>query len=263
MTESSQPSTINSLAINQTPIMNNLLWAKMHGGVTHFPIVLLLVSVGFDAVAWRSRDEGLRRGLRAAGLASALVGVLGGCAAVVTGLFLTNGQVLGTGLERMHHLFIWPAFGLCLTLVASRLLLGRRISDRGFGIYLAGMGLASALTMGAGYWGGEMLLGAEEKDRAATSLPAEDRALTVARGHELFLMNCAHCHGDDARGTEEAPNLTRLRKSDARIAALVTSGIKGQMPRFGEKLHKEDVRELIQFLHSLKPSELSRMEPNS
>jgi len=237
--------------------MSNLLWAKMHGGVTHFPIVLLLVSVGFDAVAWRLRDEGLRRGLHAAGLASAVVGVLGGCVAVVTGLFLTDGQVLGNGLERMHHLFVWQAFGLCLALVASRLLLRGRISNRGFGIYLAGMGLASALTMGAGYWGGEMLLGAEEKGRTTASPPAKDRTLTVARGHELFLMNCAHCHGDDARGTEEGPNLTRLRKSDAGIATVVANGIKGQMPRFGEKLHEEDVHDLIQFLHSLKPGETS------
>ena len=67
-------------------------------------------------------------------------------------------------------------------------------------------------------------------------------------------MNCAHCHGDDARGTDEAPNLRRLRKSDARIASLITNGIKGEMPRFGAKLHDEDVRELIHFLHSLNPS---------
>jgi len=68
-------------------------------------------------------------------------------------------------------------------------------------------------------------------------------------------MNCAHCHGDDARGTEEAPNLTTLKKSDARIASLIANGIKGEMPRFGSKLREEDVRELIHFLHSLKPGQ--------
>ena len=234
--------------------MDAIFWQRLHGGSTHFPIVLLLVSVGFDAVAWRSRDEALRRGLHAAGIASAVVGVLGGCAAVVTGLFLTNGQLLGSGFERIHHLFVWPAFGLCLALVATRLLLRRQISRRGFRVYLGGMSVASALMMGAGYWGGEMLLGAEVKDRADTSTQIEAQAPTVARGHDLFLMNCAHCHGDDARGTDEAPNLRRLRKSDARIASLITNGIKGEMPRFGAKLHDEDVRELIHFLHSLNPS---------
>src|SRR3989454_1275238 len=188
--------------------MDAIFWQRLHGGSTHFPIVLLLVSVGFDAVAWRSQDEALRRGLHAAGIASAVVGVLGGCAAVVTGLFLTNGQLLGSGFERIHHLFVWPAFGLCLALVATRLLLRRQISRRGFRVYLGGMSVASALMMGAGYWGGEMLLGAEVKDRAAISTQAGAQPATVARGHDLFLMNCAHCHGDDARGTEEAPNLT-------------------------------------------------------
>jgi len=207
--------------------MNALFWQRLHGGSTHFPIVLLLVSVGFDAVARRFRDENFRRGLHAAGLASAVVGALGGCAAVVTGLFLTNGQLLGSGFERNHHLFVWPAFGLCLGFVAMRLGFRRQISRRGFGLYLGGMSLASALMMGAGYWGGEMLLGAEGKDRAAIATPMDAQPATAARGHDLFLMNCAHCHGDDARGTEEGPNLTAVKKSDAGIASLIANRIKG------------------------------------
>ena len=75
------------------------------------------------------------------------------------------------------------------------------------------------------------------------------------QGYDLFMLNCAHCHGDDARGTEEAPNLTTLKKSDARVASLIANGIKGEMPRFGSKLREEDVRELIRFLHSLKPGQ--------
>ena len=129
--------------------------------------MLLLVSLGFDAVARYSRDEAFRRGLHAAGLASAVTGALGGCAAVVTGLFLTNGQLLGGGFERNHHLFVWPALGLCLGLVAMRLWFRGQISRRGFGLYLGGMSLASVLMMRAGYWGGEMLLGAEGRDHAA------------------------------------------------------------------------------------------------
>ena len=231
--------------------MDAPFWQRLHGGSTHFPIVLLLVSAVFDAVAWRRRDEALRRGLHVAGLGSAVVGVAGGCAAVVSGLVLTGGQTLGSGFERLHHLFIWPAFGLCLGLVAWRLSMRRRILQHGFRVYLAGMSVASALMLGAGYWGGEMLLGAKTKNVVTIPSPARDQL--VARGHDLFLMNCAHCHGDDARGTEEGPNLTRLKKSDARIASLVMNGIKGEMPRFAAKLHDEDVRRLILFLHSLKP----------
>src|ERR1700730_15893152 len=73
----------------------------------------------------------------------------------------------------------------------------------------------------------------------------------VAQGQHLFLMNCAHCHGDDARG-DEGPDLHGLRKTDARLSALINNGIKGEMPRFNQKLSESDVQALIAFLNSLK-----------
>ena len=73
----------------------------------------------------------------------------------------------------------------------------------------------------------------------------------VAQGQHLFLMNCAHCHGDDARG-DEGPDLHGLRKTDARLSALINNGIKGEMPRFNQKLSEADVQALIAFLNSLK-----------
>jgi mono/diheme cytochrome c family protein len=73
----------------------------------------------------------------------------------------------------------------------------------------------------------------------------------VAQGQHLFLMNCAHCHGDDARG-DEGPDLHGLHKTDARLSALIKNGIKGEMPRFNQKLSPADVQALIAFLNSLK-----------
>ena len=73
----------------------------------------------------------------------------------------------------------------------------------------------------------------------------------IAQGQHLFLMNCAHCHGDDARG-DEGPDLHGLHKTDARLSALINNGIKGEMPRFNEKLSTSDVAALIAFLDSLK-----------
>jgi mono/diheme cytochrome c family protein len=73
----------------------------------------------------------------------------------------------------------------------------------------------------------------------------------VAAGHSLFLMNCAHCHGDDARG-DEGPDLHGLVKSDARLRALIKNGIKGEMPRFSEKLADADIAALVAFLRSLR-----------
>lgn len=82
---------------------------------------------------------------------------------------------------------------------------------------------------------------------ASSPTPSEE----AKRGQNLFERNCAHCHGDDARG-DEGPDLHDLKKSDARITKIVTQGIKGEMPAFGAKLHDEDVKALIAFLRTLK-----------
>jgi mono/diheme cytochrome c family protein len=73
----------------------------------------------------------------------------------------------------------------------------------------------------------------------------------IAAGQHLFLMNCAHCHADDATG-DEGPDLHGLRKTDGRIHDIITNGIKGEMPRFKSKLSEPDIQALIVFLHSLK-----------
>ena len=71
------------------------------------------------------------------------------------------------------------------------------------------------------------------------------------QGYTLFMMNCAHCHGNDARG-DEGPDLHGVTKSDARITSIIKNGIKGEMPKFGTKLTDADVRALIAFVRSLK-----------
>ncbi len=73
----------------------------------------------------------------------------------------------------------------------------------------------------------------------------------VAQGAKLFSLNCAHCHADDATG-DEGPDLHGLAKSDERIKAIITNGIKGEMPSFRKKLQEVDQEALIGFLRSLK-----------
>jgi mono/diheme cytochrome c family protein len=70
------------------------------------------------------------------------------------------------------------------------------------------------------------------------------------QGYTLFMMNCAHCHGDDARG-DEGPDLHGVTKSDARIASMIKNGVKGEMPKFGSKLNNSDVQALIAFVRTL------------
>ena len=71
------------------------------------------------------------------------------------------------------------------------------------------------------------------------------------QGYLLFEHNCAHCHGDDARG-DEGPDLHGLHKSDARLSTIIKGGIKGEMPTFAKKFNDADVQALIAFLRTLK-----------
>ena len=71
------------------------------------------------------------------------------------------------------------------------------------------------------------------------------------KGRHLFLMNCAHCHGDDAHGGE-GPDLYQVHKSDARIHQVITTGIKGEMPSFGKKFNEADIQALIVYLRTLR-----------
>jgi mono/diheme cytochrome c family protein len=80
----------------------------------------------------------------------------------------------------------------------------------------------------------EMALGEEAKD-----------------GYRLFDLNCAHCHGDDARG-DEGPDLHGLHKSDARLTTIIKGGVKGEMPAFAKKFKDADVQALIAYLRTLK-----------
>ena len=85
---------------------------------------------------------------------------------------------------------------------------------------------------------------------AGETPPIPPAGAPACQGYGLFMLNCAHCHGADARG-DEGPDLHGVTKSDARIAAMIKNGVKGEMPKFGAKLSDAQVRELIAFVRSL------------
>ena len=70
-------------------------------------------------------------------------------------------------------------------------------------------------------------------------------------GASLFGRNCAHCHGDDAKG-DEGPSLYDLTRSEARLTKIIKEGIKGEMPKFASKFSEADIQSLIAFLRTLK-----------
>jgi uncharacterized membrane protein len=227
--------------------MNSLFWERAHGGLTHFPIVLIFVATLFDIISFfRGRSSEQRRDFGQIGYWLVILAALGAIAAVLSGLGLTKWQAGGTGMVRLHHLFVWPSFALILGLVVWRVLARNQMSRRVFACYLSVSGIACALIGVAGFVGGEMLLG----DTISPITPTPDTIAEAAQGRHLFLMNCAHCHGDDARG-DEGPSLYDFHKSDARIHQVITSGIKGEMPSFSKKLGEPQVRQLTVYLRSL------------
>ncbi|HSU55994.1 MAG TPA: cytochrome c [Candidatus Dormibacteraeota bacterium] len=118
------------------------------------------------------------------------------------------------------------------------------------GIILATVSGLTAIGMALA--AGEIIRPKQAAEAAAKAPSAIPPAGTQAyQGYTLFLMNCAHCHGSDARG-DEGPDLHAVTKSDARISSLIKNGIKGEMPKFGGKLTDKDVQALIAFVRSLK-----------
>jgi uncharacterized membrane protein len=139
--------------------MNHVFLARVHGGATHFPIALLMVSVAFDHAGFWWRNELRRREFFAAGFYTLLIAAAASPIAVLSGLALSQGQLLGTGALAMHHRFVWPAFGLVIGLAVWRLVVREHASRRAGGRYLALATLAAAAMTAAGYWGGEMIIG--------------------------------------------------------------------------------------------------------
>jgi uncharacterized membrane protein len=135
------------------------LWPKLHGASTHFPVALAMAAALFDGVGAVCPKASPRKAqLHAAGYFTIILGALGTFPAVLSGLFMTKGNVLGHDATLFHHLFVWPAFACIVGLGVWRGMVGEKASARGFAAYLAVLFLTAGLMAGAGYWGGELIL---------------------------------------------------------------------------------------------------------
>jgi uncharacterized membrane protein len=138
--------------------MNGEFWAKMHGATVHFPIALVMCSGALDASGFFLPRLALRKGLHTAGYWTMLLGAAGTVPAVISGLVMSKGVMLGHDALRLHHLFVWPAFALIMGLATWRVLGNDAPAQKmPFG-YLAALLAAALLVAAAGYWGGEMML---------------------------------------------------------------------------------------------------------
>jgi len=122
-----------------------------------------------------------------------------------------------------------------------------------FQLTAAMLGIVSGLAaIGMAFATGEKL----QRSSAASAGSGDGLAIPPAgtleqKGYTLFMQNCAHCHGTDARG-DEGLDLHGVAKSNARIASLIKDGKEGEMPKFASKLSDSEVRALVAFVRSLK-----------
>src|ERR1700677_514655 len=138
--------------------MDPAIWAKAHGATTHFPVALALCSAAFDAAGFVFERKPVGKDLRAVGYWTMLFSAIGTVPAVLSGLLMTKGRVLGHDALRLHHMFVWPGFALLVGLGAWRMLQGRHAPRRAFAGYLVVVGVAAGLMSAAAYWGGEMMV---------------------------------------------------------------------------------------------------------
>jgi uncharacterized membrane protein len=135
------------------------IWPKLHGASTHFPVAMAMAAALFDGLGqvWPKSSRQKAR-LHAAGYFTIILGALGTFPAVLSGLFMTKGEMLGHDALLFHHLFVWPAFAGLVGLGVWRFMMDEKASPRSFAIYLAVLFLTAGLMAGAGYWGGELIL---------------------------------------------------------------------------------------------------------
>jgi len=81
-------------------------------------------------------------------------------------------------------------------------------------------------------------------------------------GRDLFMTNCASCHGNDGKGQTaigkklDAKNLTESKFSAAEIEKRIAAGTKDakgivKMPAFAERLSPQQISDIAAFVKSL------------
>ena len=87
--------------------------------------------------------------------------------------------------------------------------------------------------------------------RKRRNLETSRRCCNLAARGRTFSSSCAHCHGQDADGGEDAPSLLKLQISGAHMALVIQNGIKDEMPSFAKKYSEQDTAAIVAYLKTL------------
>ena len=96
--------------------------------------------------------------------------------------------------------------------------------------------------------------------------PIEADETSLARGQELFAINCQMCHGQTGEGTgpiapflaNRPANLTSdvvQSKSDGSMFLTITNGVAGKMPPLNENLLVTERWDVVNYLRTLQASD--------
>jgi mono/diheme cytochrome c family protein len=111
-------------------------------------------------------------------------------------------------------------------------------------------GITSVLILAATFAASGIYRNQVEGQKEAAKQPL-DAANLAARGRTFYFQSCAHCHGQDADGGEDAPSLLKLQISGAHMALVIQSGIKDEMPSFAKKYNEQDTAAIVSYLKTL------------
>ncbi len=74
------------------------------------------------------------------------------------------------------------------------------------------------------------------------------------RGQQVFANNgCGWCHEGSGSQAGRGPPLMNTKRSNEFLATRILNGLQGRMPAFGGNLDEDQVKDLIAFIHSIKP----------
>lgn len=110
--------------------------------------------------------------------------------------------------------------------------------------------ITSVLILVATFTAGGIYRNSIERETEPGSKPL-DAANLAGKGRTFFFQSCAHCHGQDADGGEDAPSLLKLQISGAHMALVIRSGIKDEMPSFAKKYNEQDTAAIVAYLKTL------------
>jgi putative copper export protein len=155
-----------------------------------------------------------------------------------------------------------------LVALAGALLLerGRRRAPGWTAARLALVVLAVTSGVGVGSRAAVEIANQPPDSAASVMNPVAAAPASVARGHDLYLANCAACHGTSGRGdgvtaADLLPGPGTLpssipRLTDGEIAYLVASGtVATRMPAFSTTLSERDRWDLVNYLRSRWPGD--------